>query len=133
MFSNFYLDDLGINYRYDTKSYDILGIPIPKKTKSTDPYNYDTFIIWHDKYKKYKGAVYTDRLFQEDHKKTEELCTKHLKSRWELCEKDELTNFMREWMSDNTIEVIALAETCHAQSGHPIHIIFYNQKKKKRK
>lgn len=114
------------------KSYDILNIPIPQKSKFDYRYSYDTFIIWHNG-KKAKGSVYTDRLYQWDYEKHNKLCKKYFGNEsqyWSDRKQKDIEKFMQEFNDDETINVVALAETCNVSNGFPIWIIFYNNDNK---
>lgn len=69
-------------------------------------------------------AVYNDRLWQWDYKKTERLSKEHIGCRWEHAGRAKLSAFMSAW-EDKPVEVVAFAEGCNISNGYPYYILWY--------
>jgi hypothetical protein len=95
--------------------------------KSSHPYSYDEFFIFGSREgisRKSVGAVYSDRLFQEDWKKMERLSKEHLGCRFEQAGAEKLGAFLTAWWG-KPIRVVALSEGCNAATQYPYWVMWY--------
>ena len=111
-----------------------MGEPI-ERTPLTHPYNYESFVTWRKtgvEPKKIPTVVFSDRLFQWDTKKHDELCNKHWGNRgqyWDKREPEKIEAFLRDYNDDQTIELLMVMQGCNQSSGYPLWIFFYRSGK----
>jgi hypothetical protein len=63
-------------------------------------------MVTFDNGRKANDTVYSDRLFQWDHKKHDELCMKHFGNSgqyWDKREPENIEAFLRDYMNDQTL------------------------------
>ena len=106
------------------------GEPI-ERTPLTHPYNYESFVTWQKKgtsKKDLNGAVYSDRLYQWDAKKHNELCQKHFGNEgqyWNEREPEKIEAFLRDYWEKPETELLMIMQGCNQSSGYPLWIFFY--------
>lgn len=91
-----------------------------RKTKFTNPYDYDPFVIWQSKTKA-DDTVYSDRLWQWDHKKHDELCQKHFGNRgqyWDQRPAHQIQDFLCDYFGEK-VELCRVMEYCNVATGYP--------------
>lgn len=117
--------DLGCRYYSDLD-----GNPI-RKTPETNPYDYDSFVIYIDPlYKKGKGkSVDSDRLYQWDSNKYNEC---HLKI-WNNTRQDffyatpeEINKFLNLYFNRN-LKLLAILQCCNCGNGYPYWTFIYEE------
>lgn len=106
------------------------GKPI-EKTPLSHPYNYESFVVWQkegfDCKGEFVGAVYSDRLFQWDTKKHDELCMKHFGNRgqyWDKREPEKIEAFLRDYWERPDTELLMVMQGCNQATGYPVWIFF---------
>lgn len=100
------------------------GEPVAR-TKYTHPYSYDPFVIWKGAGKA-NGTVYTDRLFEWDRRKAEDLCDKHLPGlRWNNAPPSKIEAFLREYMGEPNLRLVLVMEYCNWATGYPVWRLDY--------
>lgn len=101
------------------------GEPV-KRTPST---NYDPFVLWG--YKKVSGGstAYSDRLWQEDHKKHDELCMKHFGDKsqhWASRDVEKIQAFLSDFIG-KPVELLRIMQCCNQSSGYPYWRLDYKK------
>jgi len=108
---------------YDDDPVDEHG-NVVSKTKSEYPYTYDGFVTFRGgENKEANCAVYTDRLYREDHKKHDELVKKHFGDTgqyWSSRNSEKIEAFLRDWTGDKELKLILVMEYCNVSSGYPL-------------
>lgn len=101
------------------------------KTKETNPYNYDGFLIWNvSPCAEATGSVWTDRLFQWDYQLTTDLIKKHFNTGSQYFDKygpEELQAFLRERLEKPNLVIVFLQEECNQATGYPVWLIGYKE------
>ena len=96
------------------------GTPV-KRSKRDFPYSYDGFVLWRTTVENKGTAMWSDRLWQEDHQKTDRLWEKHCPGvGWGDVSAGALTAFLREWTGKEGLEVVLLMQYCNLASGYPV-------------
>lgn len=109
------------SYTMDFMSKSLLnehGEPI--KTKQTHPYNYDPIVLYKNG-KTATGSVYSDRLFQQDYEKHDEICQKVFGNRgqyWDKREPKQIEKFLSEYFGKK-ITLTRITEYCNQSTGYP--------------
>jgi hypothetical protein len=91
-----------------------------EKTPITNPYDYDGFVIW-DTNTSPTDTVYSDRLFQWDAKKHDELCEKHFGNcgqYWNKREPKKIESFLSDYF-DRKIKLCRVMQYCNQATGYP--------------
>lgn len=105
-----------------------------ERTPLSHPYNYESFVLWRKMDAAdvvAKGVVYTDRLFQWDPKKYNELCRKHFGNEaqlWDEREPEKIEVFLRDYMDNPDLVLTMVMQGCNQASGFPLWILFYGEK-----
>ena len=106
-----------------------------KKTPWTNPYDYDPFYNWRQG-KVYTNAVYSDRLYQWDYKKYDELCKKYFGDRgqhWSERNPEQVEQFLQEFQDDPSIRLTAIQQQVNIGNGFPLWVLFYISDKSNQK
>lgn len=114
-----------INYLYINEH----GQPI-ERTPQSHPYNYDGFVLWRGEGKATQTA-YSDRLGQQDYKKTDELKKKHfgnISDYWNNRKPENIENFLSEWLN-KPIKLVRVMEYCNQSNGYPYYRFDYYENK----
>ena len=92
------------------------------------PYSYSPFIVWGED--RNCECVYTDRLFQWDHKLTDALLVKHFGSQNQYfnCKRPELVEkFLQERLNLPNLKLVTIVEWCNMSSGFPLWSLHYTK------
>lgn len=116
-----------------------------KRTKYTNPYNYDPFVLFDkgfnynelqkDKDKSF-SSCYSDRLFQWDSQKYNLCHEKHFGNRgqnWERGTEEKTQNFLRDYFDVSDLILTRIVEYCNASTGYPCWRFDYFYKKEEAK
>ena len=90
------------------------------------PYSYSPFIVWGQDIN--CECVYTDRLFQWDHKRTCDLLIKHFGSENQYfnCKRPELVEkFLQDRLDLPKLKLMTIVEWCHMGNGYPLWSLHY--------
>lgn len=105
------------------QGYDCNGNPA-LRSKLEYPYTYDPFILHRfGENDEANGTAYTDRLWQQDHKKYDRLCMKHFGDRgqyWDQRDPKKMEAFLKDWMDDPNLKLIFVEEHCNHSTGYPV-------------
>lgn len=105
-----------------------------ERTPQTNPYNYDSFLMWRGgANKEANGCVYSDRLFQWDHEKHDRLCQKHFGNRgqyWDNRDIEKIEAFLRDYNDDPKLKLIYIMQCCNQSSGYPCWAFCYKNGEK---
>jgi hypothetical protein len=99
------------------------------RTKFSHPYNYDPFTMWSGKDTP-DGSVYTDRLYQWDPKKHDDLCTKHFGNcgqYWDYRSVDKIQDFLRDYLDAPELKLCEVQEHCNQATGYPLWFFSYRK------
>lgn len=109
------------------------GKPV-KKTVFSHPYSYDGFVTWRGgKNSEANNTIYSDRLWQWDYKKTDELCMKHFGDKSQYFSgrsPEKVEAFLREYTGQKELKLIYIMEYCNQSSGYPYWRFEYHVPKK---
>jgi len=98
----------------------------PIKSKMECPYSYSPRILFGDK-KKNSQAVYSDRLYQWDYKKYNELCEKHWGNKGQYFDRrspDTIEKFLSDYMGKK-VSLTMVVEWCNVATGYPLWSLHY--------
>lgn len=102
------------------------------KTKWSHPYSYDPIVQFIKSGSVIaNGTIYTDRLYQWDFSRANELQDKHFGSRsqyWDRFQPKDIEAFLRDWCNDPELELIKIVEYCNVSTGYPTWRLDYNTK-----
>lgn len=102
---------------------DEYGNPV-ERTPETNPCSYDTFMIYRkDVNEKVNYTCWSDRLWQWDYKKYNELCLKHFGNQGQVFydrEPNLIQKFLRDYLEDDQLELIYIMQGCNQSSGYPL-------------
>ena len=73
------------------------------------------------------SSVYTDRLYQWDAQKHDDLCRKHFgneSQHWHERTPEQTSAFLSDYL-DKPVQAVACWQVNHAANGHPIWLLFY--------
>ena len=126
------------NERYDhdsiirTSGYvDLNGNPV-KRTPINHPYTYDFYVQWVGGNKEeINSVVYSDRLWQWDYKKYNTLMEKHFGNQGQIfydVNPTKMQSFLRDYMDDQELELIAIMQGCNVSSGFPLWTFHFKTK-----
>ena len=81
---------------------------------------------------KANGSAYTDRMWQWDYEKYNELCQKHFgdkgQTNWLYREPKAIEAFIRDYNDDQTLILTKVVEYCNASNGYPVwNLIWYKE------
>ncbi len=113
-------------FRGEARAVDLDGNPV-EHTKRDRPYSYSAFVTGRSAPNHPKmTAVYVDRMWSWDRSKMERLTKQHLSdTRWQHPRMSAVQAFMRAYMDDSKLQVIAVMEWCNAATGFPTWSIHY--------
>ncbi len=101
---------------------DEYGKPV-SRSKATHPYTYDGFVQWRGgANNEANSTIYSDRLFQWNAAKHDELCMKHFGNTgqyWNLREPEKIESFLRDWTENQNLKLIFVMEYCNQATGYP--------------
>lgn len=105
------------------------------RTKSSHPYSYDGFITWRGgENSEVNDTVYSDRLWEQDYRKADELCEKHFGDRGQYFfnrDRKKIEAFLRDWYNKPELKLIFIMEYCNVSSGYPLWRFGVNTSNKK--
>ena len=111
------------NYIIFSGEVDEFDKPV-ERTRYTHPYSYDGFVVWRGgKNEEVNSTVYSDRLLQQDYKKTRKLMQKHFGESgdyWNNRTHDKIEAFLREWLGKKKLRLILVMEYCNVSNGYPL-------------
>ena len=103
-----------------------------RRTKLTHPYNYNPFTVWKG-LEDPNGSAYTDRLYQWDCKKHDDLCMKHFGDKgqyWDCREIPKIQDFLRDYFDDENLILCEVQEHCNQATGYPCWFFSYKYTQK---
>lgn len=104
-----------------------------KRTKLSHPYTYDGFVTFRaGPNLEANGTVYSDRLWQWDYTKTDELCYKHFGTKGQYFNRRSpahIEAFLRDWIGDPELKLVLIMEYCNQSSGYPVWRFDYKSSK----
>lgn len=104
-----------------------------RKTKSSHPYSYDGHVSWRGgKNEETNSTIYSDRIFEQDSKKHDELCQKYWGNRgqrWGSRSPESIESFLKEWTGQKDLKLILVMEYCNQSSGYPLWRFDFNHPK----
>ena len=101
-----------------------------ERTPDKYRYSYDAYV----QYKAadtYQHAVYSDRLWQWDNKKYDELCKKHFGNQgqyWSSRGVEQIQAFLRDYNDNQELVLVGIMEGCNASDGFPYWVFMFNDK-----
>lgn len=117
------------NMMFFTQQYvDENGKPV-LQTPITHPYSYDAYVIWGRKTNN-SGSVYSDRLYQWDSQKYNELCRLIWNNESQYFDQrnpSDIQTFLRRYNDNEQIVLTMIMKCCNVSSGYPIWIFFYRE------
>ena len=106
-----------------------------RRTKQSHPYSYDGFVLWRGgKNEDANNTVYTDRLYQWDYKKYNELCLKHFGNEgqyWDNRNHKLIELFLQDYLDNDKLKLVFIMEYCNVSSGYPVWRFDFNDGGKK--
>jgi len=111
------------------KLMELVSADHDRRTKATHPYNYDPFTMWRGPIEP-DGCVYTDRIFQWDHKKHDTLCMKHFGDRgqyWYQRDTEKIEAFLRDYLDAPELVLCEVQEHCNQATGYPCWYFAYRK------
>lgn len=93
------------------------------------PYTYEPYVLWEKDYKKTDSAVYSDRLFQWDSKKAEEISKDiglNLNS-YSDKEPEKVEKWLRKYWNDENLVLTGIEEGCNVFNGYAYWIYYYRK------
>lgn len=102
------------------------------KDKFSHPYDYDPFTVWKGRGTP-DGSLYTDRLYQWDSAKHNELCLKHFGNvgqYWGDRAPAKIQEFLRDYLGKPNLVLCEIQEHCNASSGYPCWYFSYQENTK---
>ena len=103
------------------------GKPV-EKTPHSHPYSYDAYVV-EKKADKYKNSIYSDRLWQWDYKKYNELCRKYFGNEaqlWDGRSFNKIEEFLRDHQSNPELRLIGIMKGCNVSSGYPYWVFMFD-------
>jgi hypothetical protein len=92
------------------------------RTKWLHPYNYDPIPVFQTAGDA-DGRVYSDRLFQWNHTKHDELCQKHfgnIHQYWDKRSPADIQAFLRDYLDLPNLKLLYIEEQCNQATGFPL-------------
>jgi len=99
------------------------------RSKLTHPYNYDPILQWQGGAEP-NGTVYTDRLWQWDHAKHDQLCKTHFGDAaqyWDRRSPEAIEAFLRDYLGDPGLALCVVTEHCNQATGFPLWRLDYRK------
>ena len=99
------------------------------RTKSSHPYSYDPILQWQGDAEP-NGTVYTDRLWQWDHVKHDELCKQHFGDAgqyWGNRKSEAIEAFLRDYLGAPDLVLCTVTEHCNQATGFPLWRLDYRK------
>lgn len=108
------------------------------KNKQEYPYSYDEFLQWEKKLGDFKGygtdkeihGLYSDRLFQWDPKKYNQICRDVFDNEgqyWNSRSPKDTEKFLQLYLDDPTVTLQWIIEGCNPGSGFPYWVFGYKK------
>ncbi|MHB8871602.1 MAG: hypothetical protein ACYC5G_04065 [Candidatus Doudnabacteria bacterium] len=101
-----------------------------ERTPDEYRYSYDPYVQYKKK-DEYQHTVYSDRLFQWDCKKHDDLCQKHFGNRgqyWDNRPIDKIESFLRDYYNKQDLVLVGKMEGCNVSNGYPYWILMFDCK-----
>jgi hypothetical protein len=94
------------------------------RTKQTHPWSYDEFVKWKAPGGLVeKSGTYSDRLYQQDSKKHDELCLKHFGNKgqyWDQRSPAKIEAFLIDYLDCfEDVKLVRICEGCNQATGYP--------------
>lgn len=109
-------------YAFGILPTDLLGNKI-ERSKMDYPYSYSPFCYYlNGDIKDATATLYSDRLYQWDSEKYNELCKKHFGDKgqiWSGRSVETTEKFLAEYLDKESVKVIAMIEGCNVSNGYP--------------
>lgn len=108
----------------------------PPHTKRSHPYSYDPFTVYGGPNTGANGSVYTDRLWQWDHGKTQRIGKEVFEDGGDFhwfgssLRPGKVQAFLRRWNDDESIVLTRVVEYCNASTGYPTWLLVYRTDKR---
>lgn len=105
-----------------------------ERSEHEHPYNFSPYCTWIDrKNKNIKNisGVYSDRLFQWDYEKHDNLCLNHFGDRgqyWDRRKPLDIQSFLRDYLGHPELILIKIDKHCNVSSGYPVWYFTYAEK-----
>lgn len=101
-----------------------------ERSRHSHPYSYSQFVQWRGgKNSEANGSVYSDRLYQWDHAKHDELCEKHFGDRgqyWHDRAPEKIEAFLRDYEDSPSLKLIYIMQGCNVSSGFPVWLFNFH-------
>ncbi|SEG15471.1 hypothetical protein [Marinobacterium lutimaris] len=105
--------------------FDDAGKPaVLKRTPTTHPYNYDSFLLFANT--QYEGlpakSVYSDRLYQWDAEKHDRLCTEFFGNTgqyWDQRDPELIEAFLQAYFDEPELVLVHVTQHCNQATGFP--------------
>lgn len=108
---------------------DLDGNPV-ERSRASHPYPYSPYVMYRNGgNEEIKTCVYSDRLFQWDSKKYNELCEKHFGNtgqHFSSRSPDTIEKFLKDYMDDQSLKLIVIQEGANMSSGYPYWVFHYS-------
>lgn len=108
---------------------DLDGLPI-KRNPIQYPYSYDLFVTYKVGTRDdITGSVYSDRLYQWDSQKYNDLCEKHFGNRgkyFDTRNPGDIEKFLSEYLG-KSLDLIAIMQGCNVSTGFPVWWFGYRE------
>jgi len=99
------------------------------KTKDKYPYSYDGHVTWRGMENQHnQNTVWTDRLYQWDYEKYNNLCEKYFGNTsqyWNNREPEKVELFLQDYLEKPNLKLVLIMEYCNASSGYPLWRFIY--------
>jgi hypothetical protein len=92
------------------------------RTKWSHPYSYDPIVQYQNSALGATGTIYTDRMLQWDYERHNALANKHFGNegqRWDIRPVEQVRDFLRDWVGDQSLEIVLIEEQCNQATGYP--------------
>jgi hypothetical protein len=102
------------------------GDPI-ERTPLTHPYSYQGFVLWGKNSQFINACVYSDRIYEWDYKKHNELCMRHFGNEgqyWENRDHQKIEDFLKDWTGKN-VRLLMIMQHCNQATGYPCWSFHY--------
>ena len=99
-----------------------------ERTPDNARYTFEPYVV----YKladKYQHVDYSDRLFQFDPDKYNELCKKHFNNEsqaWDRRDVKSIESFLRDYHDDQKLELVGVMHGCNVGNGFPYWMFMFN-------
>jgi hypothetical protein len=123
---NVYLDGRGVNIGFIDRDGNMV-----KRNPIDYPYSFDAYVTWVcDGFREMKmnGNVYSDRLYQWDISKFNELCMKYWGDQSQYFDNrnpSEVEAFLRDYLGKPELKLIMIEKLCNVSSGYPLWLFSF--------